>query len=114
MPDAPGGSVTAADKQKPVKIVRPKKKKKRRRKITRVKNPKNTTKLPPGKLRLITTPWTDIYFKGRKLGQTPLIDVELPAGNIKLKAVNKEAGIDRTITIKIESGKRINKRFNFF
>ena len=69
---------------------------------------------PPGKLRLITVPWTDIYYKGRKIGQTPLIDVEFPSGRINLHAINKESGIDKEFTVTIEPGKSVKKRFNFF
>ena len=69
---------------------------------------------PPGKLRLMTSPWTEIYYKGKKLGQTPLFDVKLPSGQIKLKAINKEAGIDRTLTIQIPPGKTVSKRFNLY
>jgi eukaryotic-like serine/threonine-protein kinase len=68
---------------------------------------------PPGTLRLTTNPWTDIYFNGKRLGQTPLLDVELPAGRLKLKAVNKEMGIDETISVEIKSGERTNQRYNF-
>ncbi|MBN2496678.1 MAG: serine/threonine protein kinase [Deltaproteobacteria bacterium] len=69
---------------------------------------------PPGKLRLMTSPWTEIFYQGRKLGQTPLIDVELPPGKIQLRAVNKEAGIDRVLTVTIKPGERITRRFNLF
>ncbi|MBW2702938.1 MAG: serine/threonine protein kinase [Deltaproteobacteria bacterium] len=69
---------------------------------------------PPGKLRLMTSPWTEIYYKGKKLGQTPLFDVKLPSGQIKLKAINKEAGIDRILTIQIPPGKTVSKRFNLY
>jgi hypothetical protein len=84
-----------------------------------IKDPKNPEEKkkkygPPGKLRLHTNPWTDIYFNGRKLGQTPLVDVELPSGLIKLRAVNKEAGIDRTIFVKIKPGQTNVHRQNLF
>ncbi len=69
---------------------------------------------PPGTLRLMTNPWTDIYFQGKKLGQTPLVDVQLPAGTIKLRAVNPERGIDKIIHVEIETGQRVTRRFNFF
>jgi serine/threonine-protein kinase len=66
-----------------------------------------------GRLRLMTTPWTTIYHKGVKLGQTPLIDVRLPAGAVKLRAVNDEAGIDRWITVRIKPGQVVTRRHNF-
>jgi serine/threonine-protein kinase len=104
------------EKDKPNKSA---KKKKKRRKRTpsrwrgeRQKKP-GTKAMPPGKLRLITVPWADIYYKGKKIGQTPLVDVKLPAGEVKLRAVNRAAGIDQFITVSIKSGERVTKRLNF-
>ena len=68
---------------------------------------------PPGRLRLTTSPWTEIYYNGKKLGQTPLVDVELPPGRIRLKAVNKDMGIEQEILVEIKSGERTTQRFNF-
>jgi len=69
---------------------------------------------PPGKLRLVTTPWSDVYYRGRKLGQTPLIDVVLPSGKIKLRVVNKQAGIDREIVVTIKAGEKNVYRRNLY
>jgi len=117
--DAAG--LAPADEGQPEKIAkspkRKKKKKRRRRKVV-VKNPGDKTEKPPpgppGKLRLTTNPWTDVYHRGRHLGQTPLIDVELPSGKVKLRVVNKEQGIDKTITVVIKPGEKTIKRFNLF
>jgi serine/threonine protein kinase len=66
-----------------------------------------------GKLRLMTTPWVSIYHRGRKIGQTPLVDVEFPAGVVELRAVNPEAGIDRRIRVRIKAGETVIKRHSF-
>jgi hypothetical protein len=116
-----GAGLTPADEGRPEKIAKPpmkkKKKKKRRRKVA-VKKPEEKIEKPPpgppGKLRLTTNPWTDVYHQGRHLGQTPLIDVELPSGKVKLRVVNKEQGIDKTITVVIKPGEKTTKRFNLF
>lgn len=63
-----------------------------------------------GFLRLTTQPWTEVWFRGKKLGQTPLLDVELPAGVVQLRLVNREAKIDKTIKIEIAAGKNIRKK----
>jgi serine/threonine-protein kinase len=114
-PDA--GPAPAAD-QKPRRVAERRKKRRRNKpvKVAKVepKKPPDPPKLPPGKLRLITNPWTDVYHQGRKLGQTPLVDVQLPAGPVKLRVVNREAGIDRVITVRIKSGGKVVKRFNLF
>ncbi len=67
-----------------------------------------------GTLRLTTDPWVDVYLDGKKIGQTPLVDVVVPAGNIKMRAVNKEAGVDRFFFVRIRKDKRTTKRLNFF
>jgi serine/threonine-protein kinase len=113
-----------ADEGQPEKIAKPPKKKKKKRKRKRrrrrvvVKKPEEKTEKPPpgppGKLRLTTNPWTDVYHKGKHLGQTPLIDVELPSGKVRLRVVNKEQGIDKIITVVIKPGEKAIKRFNLF
>jgi serine/threonine-protein kinase len=114
--------VAPADEGEPEKVAKPrkkkKKKKKRRRRKIIVKKPEEKIEKPPpgppGKLRLTTSPWTDVYHRGKHLGQTPLIDVELPSGHVKLRVVNKEHGIDKTITVVIKPGEKTTKRFNLF
>jgi eukaryotic-like serine/threonine-protein kinase len=98
----------------------PRRKRKRRRRVAQKRDggarpaPSKVPDGPPGKLRLMTNPWTDIYFQGRKLGQTPLVDVVLPSGKLKLRAINPEAGIDKVIWVEIKPDQRVTKRFNFF
>ncbi len=106
-------SIPRADQGKKKKKKKRRKQKKRRRKVVN-KNPKKPSAVSarPGKLRLMTRPWTEIYYKGKKLGQTPLIDVKLPSGWVVLKAINKGKGINRTLRIKIPPGKTISKRIN--
>jgi hypothetical protein len=40
--------------------------------------------------------------------------VELPSGKVKLRVVNPEQGIDKTITVVIKPGEKTAKRFNLF
>lgn len=74
-----------------------------------VSRPENKPKAT-GFLRLTTQPWTEVWHGGRKLGQTPLLDVELPAGSLQLRLVNREAKIDKTIKLEIEAGQTIRKK----
>jgi len=121
-PPPPADTSADAGEGQPEKIAKPpkkkKKRKKRRRRKVAVKPPEEKIEKPPpgppGKLRLTTNPWTDVYHQGRHLGQTPLIDVTLPSGKVKLRVVNKEQGINKTITVMIKPGERITKRFNLF
>ncbi|MBN2497399.1 MAG: serine/threonine protein kinase [Deltaproteobacteria bacterium] len=54
-----------------------------------------------GRLKLDTSPWSLVYLGKRKLGMTPLIDVKLPAGTHKLRAVNADAQLSSTIQVTI-------------
>jgi serine/threonine-protein kinase len=61
-----------------------------------------------GFLTLRTTPWTRVSFGQLDLGETPLFKVELPAGTVKLRLVNKAKQIDRVISVEIEADKVVN------
>jgi serine/threonine-protein kinase len=58
-----------------------------------------------GALRLDTVPWSEVFYKKRKLGITPLLDVKLPAGTHKLKAINAGRGLEKTIKVTIKAGR---------
>ena len=62
-----------------------------------------------GKLNLRTTPWTTVYLGKRKLGDTPLVGVALPAGSHVLRVVNPEAGVESSIEITIQANKTTNE-----
>jgi serine/threonine-protein kinase len=54
-----------------------------------------------GKLSLETEPWTKVYLGKRLLGETPLLEVPLPAGPHRLRLQNAEEGIDAVIEVDI-------------
>ncbi len=56
-----------------------------------------------GKLTFDTVPWTEVFLGTRKLGTTPLVEVELPAGTHQLRLVNHEAQIDRRYEVVIHA-----------
>ncbi len=72
--------------------------------------PRQTKKVAMGKLTLDTTPWTRVFLRGRKLGDTPLIGVALPAGRHQLKLVNEEKNISTIIEVDIRSGQTTSKK----
>jgi serine/threonine-protein kinase len=72
--------------------------------------PRQTKKVPTGKLTLDTTPWTRVFLRGRKLGDTPLIGVTLPAGKHQLKLINEEKQISTIIEVDIRSGQTTSKK----
>jgi serine/threonine-protein kinase len=54
-----------------------------------------------GQLTIDTTPWSTVYLGQRKLGDTPVIKVALPAGRQVLRLVNPEQNINSTIEVDI-------------
>jgi serine/threonine-protein kinase len=69
-----------------------------------------TTKRAMGRLTLDTRPWTYVYLRGRKLGDTPLIEVPLPAGRHQLKLVNEGKNISTVIEVEIRAGQTTSKK----
>ena len=69
-----------------------------------------TRAAPKGKLRLNTNPWTRVSLGSRQLGETPLIEVPLPAGRHQLKLVNEEKKINKTIEVEIKPGQTTVKQ----
>jgi serine/threonine-protein kinase len=80
-----------------------------------VQPPPAAKKPPPrpvaamGKVSLSTQPWTKVTWNGKALGDTPLIDVVLPAGKQLLKLVNEEKGVNTSIEVEITPGQTTKK-----
>ncbi len=65
----------------------------------------------PGMLTVRTTPWSDVYLGGKKLGQAPFADLELPAGTHTLTFKNPCCDpVKKTVTIK--AGKPVKLNFS--
>ncbi len=63
-----------------------------------------------GTLDFDTRPYTEVYLGKKKLGDTPLIGVKVPAGSITVKLVNEDAGIHETYTIAVPKDGRVVKK----
>jgi serine/threonine-protein kinase len=63
-----------------------------------------------GRLTLDTTPWTRVFLRGRLLGDTPLIELALPAGQHQLKLVNEERNISTVIEVELRPGQTTVKK----
>ncbi len=63
-----------------------------------------------GKLTLDTTPWSEVFLKGKKLGDTPLVDFPLPPGLHVLTLVNEQKNLRTSIEVEISSGKTTMKK----
>ena len=68
------------------------------------------TPAPEGHLTLDSTPWAAVYLGGTLLGQTPLVELSLPAGDHALELVNPDQGISTSYVVHIEGGKTTVRR----
>jgi serine/threonine-protein kinase len=60
---------------------------------------------PPGFITIDSAPvYAVIYIDGKKVGETPLVHISVPAGRHAVRAVSPQ-GTTRNLTITIESGK---------
>ncbi len=56
---------------------------------------------PVGRLTVRTSPWSDVYLGGKKLGQAPFADLEVPVGTHTLTFKNpSRPTMTKTVTIK--------------
>jgi len=72
--------------------------------------PKEKAPPPPppaakGAISVETNPWTHVFEGPKKLGETPLIAYPLPAGKHKLRLVNDEKNIAKTVEVNVAPGK---------
>lgn len=57
-----------------------------------------------GTLRINSRPWSQVTIDGRAIGNTPQMNVALPAGNHRVTLVNPEFNLKKTLTITIKPG----------
>jgi serine/threonine-protein kinase len=63
-----------------------------------------------GKLTLKTVPWTSVFLGAKKLGDTPLVDVPLPAGTHVLKLTNPDSNLESSIEVEVKAGQTTKKQ----
>jgi len=65
-----------------------------------------------GFLTLDTVPWTTVFLGKRKLGETPLVKVPVPAGALELTLVNAEAGVREGYVARVKPGEVTRTRLD--
>jgi hypothetical protein len=58
----------------------------------------------PGTLRINTRPWSQVYVDGRLIGNTPQMNISLPAGSHRVTLVNPDFNIRQSVSVTIEAG----------
>jgi serine/threonine-protein kinase len=66
---------------------------------------------PPGQLSINTRPWSRVYLGARLLGTTPIGNVEVPSGSVRLRLVDRD-GAEHTRTVTVEPGGHAREFFD--
>jgi serine/threonine-protein kinase len=66
----------------------------------------------PGRLTLITVPWSEVYLGGRLIGTTPLRGVEVPSGRQTFTLRNSEANVEMQVQLAIPAGGAVSRRLS--
>jgi eukaryotic-like serine/threonine-protein kinase len=62
-----------------------------------------------GTLRVNTRPWSRVFVDGKLIGNTPQMNITLPAGKHQLKLVNPDFGMTKTLSVEIGAGQVVTK-----
>jgi len=57
-----------------------------------------------GVLRINSRPWSQVYVDGHLVGNTPLLNFPVKAGSHKLKLVNPQLGMKKSLSVSVKSG----------
>ncbi len=57
---------------------------------------------PPGFINMDSIPWTEVFWRGTSLGETPLSRVKLPSGCVELLLRTPDGALEKKISIIVE------------
>ncbi len=66
-----------------------------------------------GKLSLKTTPRATVYLNGRRIGDTPIVNLSVPAGTLTLRLVRADTGEEASLEVDISPNRTTARRFSF-
>jgi serine/threonine-protein kinase len=67
----------------------------------------------PATLTVASSPWAEVYFDGKDLGQTPVVKAEVTSGTHKLKLVNGQMGLAKESSITLAVGEAHKENVHF-
>ena len=71
--------------------------------------PTMATASGPGTLRINSRPWSQVYVDGRLIGNTPQMNISLPAGPHRVTLVNPDFNIRENVSVTITAGEVTTK-----
>ncbi|MFZ5468261.1 MAG: serine/threonine-protein kinase [Myxococcota bacterium] len=73
--------------------------------------PERNRRVLSGEVKVLIAPWAEVFVDGKRVGMTPLdAPLALSAGPHTMRLVNRELGVDRTISVQVEAGRSVTVR----
>jgi eukaryotic-like serine/threonine-protein kinase len=66
-----------------------------------------------GRLTIQSDQYAVIFMSGRRLGMTPIVDLEVPTGTYTLRATARDSGVSKTIMVEVKAGESKGASFTF-
>ncbi len=64
----------------------------------------------PGRLTIDARPWCNVTLDGRSIGQTPIVNREVPSGRHTVVCANPELSVTRTVSVEVTPGQTTRTR----
>lgn len=65
-----------------------------------------------GTLRVNSRPWSQVFIDGRLIGNTPQLNIALPAGQHRVDLVNPQLGMKKSFSVRVRAGSTTTKIVN--
>jgi hypothetical protein len=65
--------------------------------------------LAPGSVRINSRPWSQVFIDERLIGNTPQLDISLPAGSHTVRLTNPEFGMSKVFSLQVRAGETVTR-----
>ena len=85
----------------------------KRRIVARLIRSSSVVSQKTARLFVDSKPWSNVFIDGKSVGQTPVTNLNISAGNHTLRLVNPDLNQTKTVSIQAKPGQTIRKRITF-
>ncbi len=72
--------------------------------IPRGRTLRRSVSVRPGLLKLSIQPWAEVYVDGKRMGTTPIAPLPVAPGRHRVRLVNPDLGVERTVRVQVPAG----------
>jgi serine/threonine-protein kinase len=60
-------------------------------------------------VRINSRPWSQVFIDERLIGNTPQLDISLPAGSHTVRLTNPEFGMSKVFSLQVRAGETVTR-----